>query len=117
MCGNKVIKIKFSMYMIIILLLLNFSPLFQITKSTQVYANDDLRLPELGGRTPKEWYDLYGSRIMFSEESQTLTFVNEAMAAPSINVVRFATIGWQVRFEPLDGSTKYLTWVHPNWAG
>ena len=117
MCGNKVIKIKFSMYMIIILLLLNFSPLFQITQLTQVYANDDLRLPELGGMTPKEWYDLHGSEIKFSKESQTLTFVNEAMAAPSINVVRFATIGWQVRFEPLDGSTKYLTWVHPNWAG
>ena len=117
MCGNKVIKIKFSMYMIIILLLLNFSPLFQITQLTQVYANDDLRLPELEGMTPKEWYDLFGSEIRFSPDSQTLTFVNEARAAPSINVVRFATIGWQVRFEPLDGSTKYLTWVHPNWAG
>jgi len=117
MCGNKVIKIKFSMYMIIILLLLNFSPLFQITKSTQVYANDDLRLPELGGMTPKEWYDVYNSEIKFSEDSQTLTFVTEVRAAPSINVARFATIGWQVRFEPLDGSTKYLTWVYPNWLG
>ena len=53
MCGNKVIKIKFSMYMIIILLLLNFSSLFQITKSTQVYANDDSLLPELKGMTLK----------------------------------------------------------------
>lgn len=117
MCGNKVIKIKFSMYMIIILLLLNFSPLFQITQLTQVYANDDLRLPELEGMTPKEWYDLRSSEIRFSPDSQTLTFVNEARAAPSINVVRFTTIGWQVRFEPLDGSTKYLTWVHANWVG
>lgn len=117
MCGNKVIKIKFSMYMIIILLLLNFSPLFQITQLTQVYANDDLRLPELGGRTPLEWYNLYGSAPVFSPESQTLTFVNEARAASSINVVRFTTIGWQVRFEPLDGSTKYLTWIHANWVG
>ena len=117
MCGNKVIKIKFSMYMIIILLLLNFSPLFQITQLTQVYANDDLRLPELKGMTPKEWYDIYNSEIIFSEESQTLTFVTEVRAAPSINVARFATIGWQVRFEPLDGSTKYLTWIYPNWLG
>jgi hypothetical protein len=117
MCGNKVIKIKFSMYMIIILLLLSFSPLFQITKSTQVYANDDLRLPELGGKTPLEWYNLYGSGVIFSEDSQTLTFVNRARAASSINVVRFTTIGWQVRFEPLDGSTKYLTWIHANWVG
>ena len=117
MCGNKVIKIKFSVYMIIILLLLNFSPLFQITQLTQVYANDDLRLPELKGMTPKEWYDVYNSEIKFSKDSQTLTFVNEARAASSINVVRFTTIGWQVRFEPLDGSTKYLTWIYPNWVG
>lgn len=110
--------------MIIILLLLNLSPLFQITQLTQVYANDDFRLPELGGMTPKEWYDYVvsetggtGAEIKFVEESQLLIFVNQTRAASSINVIRFSVIGWQVRFEPLDGSTKYLTWIYPNWLG
>ena len=117
MCGNKVIKIKFSVYMIIILLLLNFSPLFQITQLTQVYANDDLRLPELKGMTPKEWYDIWQGEINFVGESQLLVFVNETRAASSINVIRFTTIGWQVRFEPTDGSTKFMTWIQEYWVG
>jgi hypothetical protein len=111
--NNKVLRIKLSIYMIILMLFVIFSPIFQ---STQVYAAG---LPELGGLTPKEWYDKVkaetgnGSTIQFEKKSQLLVFVNKAMAASSINVTRFSTIGWQVRFEPIDGSTKYMTWIQP----
>lgn len=106
--NNKIIKIKLSIYIIFFLLFVNFFPLFQVT---QVYA---ARLPELNGKTPKEWYNEHNAEIRFTEGSQVLVFVNRARKAPNTNVFRFTTIGWQVRFEPLDGSTKYMTWIYPN---
>jgi len=120
MINNKAARIKLSVYMIILLLFVNLFPLFQIFQTTQVYAAG---LPELGGKTPKEWYDERasttgdGSSIKLEESSQLLIFVNKTRAASSINVIRFSTIGWQVRFEPTDGSTKYMTWVSPNFVG
>lgn len=114
MINNKAARIKLSVYMIILLLFVNLFPLFQTLQTTQVYAAG---LPELGGMTPKEWYDIWQGEIKFEEKSQLLVFVNETRAASSINVIRFSAIGWQVRFEPFDGSTKYLTWIYPNWLG
>jgi len=114
MINNKAARIKLSVYMIILLLFVNLFPLFQTFQTTQVYAAG---LPELGGKTPKEWYDIWQGKIRFEEKSQLLIFVNQTRAASSINVIRFSVIGWQVRFEPLDGSTKYLTWIYPNWLG
>ena len=114
MINNKAARIKLSVYMIILLLFVNLFPLFQTFQTTQVYAAG---LPELGGKTPKEWYDIWKGEIKFVGESQLLVFVNETRASSSINVIRFGTIGWQVRFEPTDGSTKYMTWVSPNFVG
>jgi hypothetical protein len=111
MINNKAARIKLSVYMIILLLFVNLFPLFPAFQTTQVYAAG---LPELGGKTPKEWYDIWQGEIRFVGESQLLVFVNKTRAASSINVIRFGTIGWQVRFEPTDGSTKYMTWVQPN---
>lgn len=109
---NKIIKIKLSIYMIMLFLFVNFFSTFRAI----VYANDN-SLKELGGLTPKQWYDKHGSDIVFVPQSQLLVFVNEAKVATSTNVVRFSTIGWQVRFEPKDGSTKYMTWIYPNPVG
>ncbi|PNT90344.1 hypothetical protein [Clostridium thermosuccinogenes] len=114
MINNKAARIKLSVYMIMLLLFANLFPLFQTFQTTQVYAAG---LPELGGKTPKEWYDIWQGEIKFEEKSQLLAFVNKTRAASSINVARFFTIGWQVRFEPTDGSTKYMTWINPYWVG
>lgn len=114
MINNKAARIKLSVYMIMLLLFVNLFSLFSAFQTTQVYAAG---LPELGGKTPKEWYDIWKGEIKFVGESQLLAFVNKARAASSINVIRFSTIGWQVRFEPTDGSTKYMTWIQPYWVG
>lgn len=60
---------------------------------------------------PKEWYDKYGIQIRFDKDRQALKFVSRAKAAPDNSYIRFRTIGWQVRFEPTDGSEKFLTRV------
>lgn len=49
--------------MIILMLFLNFSHIFQ---TNQVYAAG---LPELGGKSPKQWYDINKAQIKFEEKS------------------------------------------------
>lgn len=95
---NDVRRIKLSFYLVIVLL---FSLLVQFYPQ-QVYASDS---------SLKGEYEQYGDSIRFDENRQILRFVTKTKVAPNNNVTRFTTIGWQVRFEPNDGSPKFYTRV------
>lgn len=103
--SNSIVKIKLSIYVIMLLLFVNFAPMFH----TITYAAS---YPELGGLTPEQWYNQNGSNIVFEPSSQLLIFVTNTKAAANKNVTRYTTIGWQIRFIPHSSSyPKYYTWT------
>ncbi len=98
---NRVARIKISFY---ILMVFVFSFLIQLVPVQNVFASDIVY----------RYHHVQGSNIVFDEQGQVFTFIARAKTAASISHVRFGTIGWQVRFEPQDGSQKFYTRITRN---
>lgn len=90
---SRAAKIKMSFYILMVFVLSIFLQLFPIQST---YAT-----------SLHERYKSQGNKIVFDSEGQVLSFISRARTATSST--RFRTIGWQVRFEPQDGSQKFYT--------
>ena len=107
-----VLKIKFICYLILILILSSifqwFIPVDDVFGNVTTRAmNEDYALA----------YKNQGTDIRFDKDEQLLTFYTQTKKASSPKNIRYGTIGWQVRFEPKDGSPKFYARIQSNRVG